>query len=172
MTSNRDPLNHPTEVYQPTAFDADQTIEHRPKQAVDLEKTVKTTIGDFGRQDLGEATALYEPGTQIGPYELLQLLGEGGMGAVYEARQEEPVRRTVALKVIKPGINSVAIVNRFQAELQALAMMDHPNIATVLDAGLTESGLPYFVMEFVRGIPVTTYCVIDYRFKTGLVRKG
>lgn len=116
------------------------------------------TAAESGEASLGATTAIYEPGTQIGPYQLVQLLGEGGMGAVYQAQQKQPVRRTVALKVIKPGMNSASIVNRFQAELQALAMMDHPNIATVLDAGLTESGLPYFVMEFVRGIPITTYC--------------
>jgi eukaryotic-like serine/threonine-protein kinase len=97
-------------------------------------------------------------GTQIGCYKLLQKIGEGGCGVVYMAEQEEPIRRRVALKVIKPGMDTRQVVARFEAERQALAMMDHPNIARVLDAGATESGRPYFVMELVRGIPITEYC--------------
>src|SRR5215471_4583359 len=97
------------------------------------------------------------PGTQIGPYKLLQQIGEGGMGVVYMAQQERPVQRTVALKIIKPGMDSNQVVARFEAERQALAIMDHPNIAKVLDAGTTDSGHPYFVMELVRGIPITQY---------------
>ena len=99
-----------------------------------------------------------EPGTVIGPYKLLEAIGEGGMGTVYMAEQAEPVRRRVALKVIKPGMDSKQVVARFEAERQALAMMDHPNIAKVLDAGMTPSGRPYFVMELVRGLPITEYC--------------
>src|SRR5262249_2275542 len=98
------------------------------------------------------------PGTVIGPYKLLQQIGEGGMGVVYMAEQEQPGRRKVALKIIKPGMDSKAVVARFEAERQALAMMDHTNIARVFDAGTTESGRPYFVMELVHGVPVTTYC--------------
>jgi serine/threonine protein kinase len=98
------------------------------------------------------------PGTRIGPYKLLQLIGEGGMGAVYLADQEEPVRRRVALKIIKAGMDSRAVVIRFEAERQALAMMDHPNIAKVLDAGTTQAGRLFFVMELVKGIPITRYC--------------
>jgi WD40 repeat protein/serine/threonine protein kinase len=97
-------------------------------------------------------------GSRIGPYKLLQLLGEGGMGSVYVAEQEEPVRRRVALKIIKAGMDSERIIARFEQERQALAIMDHPNIAKVLDAGTTESGRPYFVMELVKGIPITKYC--------------
>jgi WD40 repeat protein/serine/threonine protein kinase len=97
-------------------------------------------------------------GTVIGPYRLMELLGEGGMGVVYVAEQREPVRRKVALKVIKPGMDSRQVVARFEAERQALAMMDHPNIAKVLDAGTTDGGRPYFVMELVRGLPITEYC--------------
>src|SRR5262245_22686588 len=108
-------------------------------------------------------TASYEPvtegpGTRVGPYKLLQQIGEGGMGVVYMAEQEEPVRRKVALKIIKPGMDSKQVVARFEAERQALAMMDHTNIAKVFDAGTTESGRPYFVMELVHGVPITTYC--------------
>ena len=97
-------------------------------------------------------------GTRIGPYKLLQRLGEGGMGAVWMAEQSGPVRRKVALKVIKPGMDSANVLARFEAERQALALMDHANIAKVFDAGATEAGRPYFVMELVKGIPFTKYC--------------
>jgi WD40 repeat protein/serine/threonine protein kinase/tetratricopeptide (TPR) repeat protein len=99
-----------------------------------------------------------KPGTQIGPYKLLQQIGEGGMGVVYMAEQTEPVQRKVALKVIKPGMDSRQVIARFDAEKQALGMMDHVNIARVLDAGTTEAGRPYFVMELVHGVPITKYC--------------
>jgi serine/threonine protein kinase len=98
------------------------------------------------------------PGSRIGPYNLLQLIGEGGMGAVFLAEQSQPVQRKVALKVIKPGMDSQQVIARFEAERQALALMDHPHIARVLDAGTTDSGQPYFVMELVKGIPITKYC--------------
>ena len=98
------------------------------------------------------------PGTLIGPYKLLEQIGEGGMGVVYMAEQTQPVRRMVALKIIKPGMDTRQVIARFEAERQALALMDHPNIARVIDAGATESGRPFFVMELVRGIPITEYC--------------
>jgi tetratricopeptide (TPR) repeat protein len=98
------------------------------------------------------------PGTRIGPYKLLQQVGEGGMGVVYMAEQQEPVRRKVALKIIKPGMDSRQVIARFEAERQALALMDHQNIARVLDAGTTETGRPYFVMELVKGVPITKFC--------------
>ncbi|MGA2247204.1 MAG: protein kinase [Verrucomicrobiota bacterium] len=97
-------------------------------------------------------------GNCIGRYKLLQRIGEGGCGVVYMAEQEKPVRRRVALKIIKLGMNTKSVVARFEAERQALALMDHPNIARVLDAGATESGRPYFVMELVRGVKITEYC--------------
>jgi len=97
-------------------------------------------------------------GSRIGRYKLLQKLGEGGFGIVYMAEQKEPVKRRVALKIIKLGMDTRQVVARFEAERQALAMMDHPNIARVLDAGATETGRPYFVMELVRGVPITRYC--------------
>src|SRR5215472_13598854 len=108
-------------------------------------------------------TAEYEPiaerpGTIIGPYKLKEQIGEGGMGLVFVAEQQEPVRRKVALKIIKPGMDSKQVIARFEAERQALAMMDHQNIARVFDAGTTESGRPYFVMELVHGVPITEYC--------------
>ena len=97
-------------------------------------------------------------GSRVGRYQLLQKIGEGGCGAVYLAEQEEPVRRQVALKVIKLGMDTKSVIARFEAERQALAMMDHPNIARVLDAGATETGRPFFVMELVRGTRITKYC--------------
>jgi serine/threonine protein kinase/WD40 repeat protein len=98
------------------------------------------------------------PGSIIGPYKLLQQLGEGGFGVVFMAEQEQPVRRKVALKIIKPGMDSKQVIARFEAERQALAMMDHPNIARVLDGGTTDSNRPYFVMELVKGVPITEFC--------------
>ncbi len=103
-------------------------------------------------------TFLEQPGQQIGRYKLLSVLGEGGMGIVYLAEQERPVKRQVALKVIKPGMDSKRVVARFEAEQQALALMEHPHVARVHDAGLTPSGRPYFVMEHVKGVPITAYC--------------
>jgi eukaryotic-like serine/threonine-protein kinase len=99
-----------------------------------------------------------QPGDRIGRYKLLQQIGEGGCGVVYMAEQEEPVRRRVALKVIKLGMDTASVIARFEAERQALALMDHPNIAKVLDAGATQTGRPYFVMELVKAIPITRYC--------------
>ncbi len=99
-----------------------------------------------------------KPGDRIGRYKLLQQIGEGGCGVVYMAEQTEPVRRRVALKVIKLGMDTKQVIARFEAERQALALMDHPNIAKVLDAGATETGRPYFVMELVRGIKITEFC--------------
>lgn len=99
-----------------------------------------------------------DPPGQIGPYKLLERVGEGGMGTVYMAEQTEPVRRRVALKVIKPGMDSRQVIARFDAERQALSLMDHPHIARVLDAGTTDAGRPFFVMELVKGEPITAYC--------------
>ncbi len=113
--------------------------------AVDMEKTEQRFL-------------MERPGTTIGPYKLMEQIGEGGMGVVFVAEQERPLRRKVALKIIKPGMDTKEVVARFEAERQALALMDHPSIARVLDAGSTESGRPYFVMELVRGIPITEYC--------------
>jgi serine/threonine protein kinase/tetratricopeptide (TPR) repeat protein len=98
------------------------------------------------------------PGTKIGSYKLLQQIGEGGFGVVYMAEQEKPVFRKVALKIIKPGMDTKEVISRFESERQALALMDHPNIAKVLDAGATGSGRPYFVMELVKGIPLIKFC--------------
>ncbi len=114
-------------------------------------------------RDVPPAILITEPGdatlgTMIGPYKLREKIGEGGMGVVYVAEQEKPVRRRVALKIIKPGMDTAQVVARFEAERQALAIMDHPSIAKVLDAGATGSGRPYFVMELVKGVTITQYC--------------
>jgi len=111
----------------------------------------------------GLPTARYDsaavgPGGQIGPYKLLSILGEGGYGIVYLAEQQQPVKRRVALKVIKPGMDTKQVIARFEAERQALALLDHPNIAQVFDAGTTDAGRPYFAMEYIKGIPITEYC--------------
>ena len=97
-------------------------------------------------------------GSRIGPYQLQQKLGEGGMGTVWIAEQAEPVKRRVALKVIKPGMDSAQVLRRFEQERQALALMDHSHIARVLDAGTTPQGRPYFVMELINGAAITRYC--------------
>src|SRR5881394_3010247 len=106
----------------------------------------------------GDTPLAEDPGTVIGRYKLLQKIGEGGCGLVYMAEQEEPVRRRVALKIIKLGMDTRQVIARFEAERQALALMDHPNIAKIHDAGITDTGRPYFVMELVRGIKITDYC--------------
>lgn len=120
----------------------------RPTGPLDSEAATRT-IGLTG------ATALH---ADIGPYKLIRQLGEGGMGVVYHAQQVSPIRREVALKIIKPGMDSKQVIARFESERQALALMDHANIARVFDAGTTAAGLPYFVMELVDGIPITRYC--------------
>ncbi len=118
--------------------------------------------GDEAQADVGAtiggSASIEGPGTRIGRYELLELIGEGGMGLVYLAEQKEPVKRRVALKIIKPGMDSKQVVARFEAERQVLALLDHPNIAHVLDAGTTGAGRPYFVMEYVKGLSITQYC--------------
>jgi serine/threonine protein kinase len=133
--------------------------EFLEKPAVELAGTVDSGAGASGDASARrEAPPLAAIGTCIGPYKLLQQLGEGGMGTVYVAEQEHPVKRRVALKLIKPGMDSAQVIRRFEAERQALALMDHTNIAKVFDAGTTATGRPYFVMELVKGEPITKYC--------------
>jgi serine/threonine protein kinase/tetratricopeptide (TPR) repeat protein len=116
--------------------------------------------GEFDPAADGGASAAAQegPGTTIGPYKLLELIGEGGMATVWMAEQREPVQRKVALKIIKAGMDTRQVVARFEAERQALALMDHPNIAKIFDGGATAGGRPYFVMELVKGVPITKYC--------------
>lgn len=138
--------------------------ERFPDHATEIEKLFrvfkKTSLDERPVFESADDFSLKEGDSsrQIGPYKLLQKLGEGGMGAVYMADQVEPVRRRVALKLIKSGMDSKQVVARFEAERQALAMMDHQNIAKVLDAGITDEGKPYFAMELVQGMPITKYC--------------
>jgi len=112
---------------------------------------------EFGTETRGPATAA-APGEDFGRYRIIESLGEGGMGTVYLAEQREPIRRRVALKVVKLGMDTAAVLARFDNERQALAMMDHPNIAQIFDAGATATGRPYFVMEYIEGTPITQYC--------------
>src|SRR5262249_57548885 len=109
-------------------------------------------------EDAERSASSEDRGTLIGPYKLIEQTGEGGMGTVWMALQTEPVKRLVAVKLIKAGMDSKAVLARFEAERQALALMDHPNIARVIDGGTTDGGRPYFVMDLVKGIPLTEYC--------------
>ena len=132
-----------------------ETEKPNPDDAV-----LKATQSFMGRPEAATGEGPLSEGAQtvIGRYRLLEKIGEGGFGVVYVAEQKTPVRRRVALKIIKLGMDTRSVVARFEAERQALAMMDHPNIAKVFDAGATDTGRPYFVMELVRGIPITEYC--------------
>src|SRR5262245_17267148 len=123
-----------------------------------LESPMSEVAGGVGSPPTVDQPSFESPGARIGPYKLLQQIGEGGFGIVFMAEQLAPVRRKVAIKVIKPGMDTRQVIARFEAERQALAVMDHPNIAHVLDAGTTDSGRPYFVMDLVRGTPITEYC--------------
>src|SRR5262249_19528105 len=137
-----------------------------------LRRNVEELLANYGRLgDFLENTPLgvaseqpstqtvgEKPGDWVGRYKLVQQIGEGGCGTVYMAEQGEPVRRLVALKIIKPGMDTKTVIARFEAERQALALMDHPNIAKVFDAGANASGRPYIVMELVRGVKITQYC--------------
>src|SRR5215207_11047811 len=131
--------------------------EHRRQESFILDSPpaeLGATVGIRNEQP----HAAEHRGSRIGHYELLEQIGEGGMGVVFLAEQARPVRRQVALKVIKAGMDTKQVIARFEAERQALAIMDHPNIAKVFDAGATEHGRPYFVMELVKGDPITSYC--------------
>jgi eukaryotic-like serine/threonine-protein kinase len=156
------------ESYLHSACAAAVGLRERVDQLVQAHRAmgkIAATSADVDSEDppsVGDASpvgpSLERPGSTIGPYRLLEQIGEGGFGIVYMAEQLQPVRRKVALKIIKPGMDSRMVVARFEAERQALALMDHPNIAHVYDGGATETGRPYFVMELVRGIPITDFC--------------
>src|SRR5579863_2800982 len=118
-----------------------------------------TSVGSDGfRVPTLETATAAGTDSDFGPYHVIRTVGEGGMGTVYLAEQREPIRRSVALKVVKPGMDTGRVLARFANERQALAMMDHPNIARILDAGSTPGGRPYFVMEYIEGVPITEYC--------------
>src|SRR5207249_8301137 len=140
--------------------------DHGLRQKVEALLKGHDQVGDF-LENSHQTTALHaragviageKPCDRIGHYKLLQQIGEGGCGVVFMAEQEEPIRRRVALKIIKPGMDTKSVIARFEAERQTLALMDHPNIAKIFDAGATKSGRPYFVMELVRGVKITEYC--------------
>jgi len=150
-----DPAERAAYLTQACGNDADlrQRVEAMLRDAAGADEF----FGPEGKAVLGAAVT-EGPGTVIGRYKLLQQIGEGGMGVVYMAEQRQPVIRKVALKIIKLGMDTRQVVARFEAERQALALMDHPNIAKVLDGGVTESGRPYFVMDLVPGLPITQFC--------------
>jgi serine/threonine protein kinase/WD40 repeat protein len=142
------------------ACGADVALRAEVENLVKYHAQVSGLMGKlFAPDETGDFAAIEEqPGAVIGPYKLMEQIGEGGMGLVYVADQQQPVRRKVALKIIKPGMDTRDVIARFEAERQALALMDHPNIARVFDAGATASGRPFFVMELVKGIPIVEYC--------------
>ena len=127
-----------------------------------LRREVESLLSNDGPDEVLDRPAAHllveSTGTVVGHYRLLQRIGEGGMGEVWLAEQREPVRRRVALKLVKAGMNSREVMARFESERQALALMDHPGIAKVFDAGATPQGAPYFAMEYVAGVPITEYC--------------
>src|SRR6266478_2455922 len=154
--------------YLAQACGADTALRQSIEELIEANSSAGRFLGGGGGtawqavQNIPERAALLatiteQAGDKIGRYKLLQKIGEGGCGVVYMAEQEEPVRRRVALKVIKLGMDTKSVIARFEAERQALALMDHPNIARVLDAGATDAGRPYFVMELVKGIRITDY---------------
>jgi serine/threonine protein kinase len=170
-------LNLPTRAARVVFLDAGCAGQPELRAAVEALLASPAAVGPcLDKLAAGHATGPYAPspsadpasseipGSDLGPYKLLQKLGEGGMGTVWLAEQKQPVRRRVAVKIIKPGMDSEHVLARFEAERQALALMDHPNIARVLDAGTMGEpdgvgrGRPYFVMELVKGIPLAKYC--------------
>jgi eukaryotic-like serine/threonine-protein kinase len=141
------------------ACGADAVLRGRVEELLRAHHDAGAFLGGAEQEDTTRDRSIAErPGTIIGPYKLLEQIGEGGFGVVFMAEQMQPVRRKVALKVLKPGMDTRQVVARFEAERQALAIMDHPHIAKVLDGGATETGRPYFVMELVRGVPITEFC--------------
>jgi len=167
--SPEDLFNKAVEITDPAARAAylDNACKGNEKLRAEIESLLGAheQAGDFLQEPgsgagvtLDSSPRIDGPGTVIGRYQLLELIGEGGMGLVYLAEQKEPVRRKVAFKIIKPGMDSKQVIARFEAERQALAVLDHPNIAHVFDAGTTETGRPYFVMEFVKGTSIIRYC--------------
>lgn len=146
--------------YLAAACGGDAALRHRMDRLLEEHARPERFILDSPPPGISEDVLCEsEPcGSSVGPYKLLEQIGEGGMGVVYMAEQQSPVRRKVALKIVKPGMDSRQVIARFEAERQALALMDHPNIARVFDAGMTSGGRPYFVMELVEGVPITQYC--------------
>jgi len=150
-------LDHACANDQALRREVESLLQHdRPDDSDFLDHPAMEAAARMFHLDEGEGAI--QAGSEIGSYKIVEQIARGGMGVVYRAEQQYPVRRAVALKVIKPGMDSEQVIARFEAERQALALMDHPNIARVLDAGTTSSGRLYFVMELVDGLPVTGYC--------------
>jgi hypothetical protein len=140
-------------------FDAHESDANPVDRPMAVDAVLRNDNGDETEWHPAHARPSHHaPGMRIGVYKLMELIGEGGFGLVYVADQQEPVRRRVALKIIKPGMESREVLSRFEAERQAIALMDHPNIARIFDAGVTDTTQPYFVMELVRGVPLTAFC--------------
>ncbi len=172
MTQKQNPeeiFNKAVEITDPTEQAAflDQACAGNEKLRTEVDALLKWNreAGSFLNVAEGDPNATLETsaapdasGTAIGRYKLLEKIGEGGMATVYMAEQKRPIRRRVALKIIKLGMDTKQVIGRFEVERQALAMMDHPNIAKVFDAGTTETGRPYFVMELVKGQAITEFC--------------
>ena len=159
---SREALTRPREEWDEflaQACDGDEELRQRLRRLLEAHENAGEFLVDPTVTE-GRASGAdeLEVSTTIGPYKILQKIGEGGYGLVFMAEQLEPVRRKVALKILKAGMDTRQVIARFEAERQALAMMDHPNIATVFDAGQTNTGRPYFVMELVQGIPITEFC--------------
>ncbi|HEV2731378.1 MAG TPA: serine/threonine-protein kinase, partial [Terriglobales bacterium] len=148
--------------YVDRACDGDEDLRCKVRALLDANDRAGRFLEElpsaFAEERIQQAGVIEKPGDWIERYRLLQQIGEGGWGVVFLAEQKEPVRRQVALKVIKPGMDTKSVIARFGAERQALALMDYPHIAHVLDAGATQTGRPFFVMEFVRGVKITEYC--------------
>ncbi len=150
-------------AYLDAACGDDRDLRHRVERLLAAHPQVGSFLESAAPPESAETASYQGPAEAVGAviagrYKLLEAVGEGGMGTVFMAQQTEPVKRLVALKVIKPGMDSKQVLARFDAERQALALMDHPNIAKVLDGGITEQGRPYFVMELVKGVPITRFC--------------
>src|SRR5262245_46337948 len=150
---------------KPTLAEQLAFLEHVCTDQPELRQRVERLLRSHRHEDsflsppvTTDETLAEKTGTVIGPYKLIEQIGEGGMGTVWMAQQQEPVKRLVALKLIKAGMDSKQVLARFEAERQALALMDHPSIARVLDGGTTATGRPYFVMELVKGVPITKFC--------------
>jgi eukaryotic-like serine/threonine-protein kinase len=159
--ARRLPPGEPRDGYLAEACGGDEALRRRVQELLRVDEEEKSFLAApaIGPAVTTDRPATRQgPGASIGAYKLLEPIGEGGMGTVWMAQQTEPVRRLVAVKLIKAGMDSAQVIARFEAERQALALMDHPNIARVLDGGTTDAGRPYFVMDLVKGVPITRYC--------------
>jgi serine/threonine protein kinase len=152
------PTDEARDAFLADACAGDATLADEVRALLASHANADATGPLFPTRLTGGEPAEPEAGSRIGPYRVVRRIGEGGMGRVYEAEQEEPIRRRVALKVVKPGMDSAEVIRRFEAERQSLARMDHPAIARVFDAGATPEGRPYFAMELVDGPPLNDYC--------------